>query len=148
MYWASIVREAGERNLGSASLVGSVRSTGKGTAMELEREGGRFGGVRLKTVRGASLHVADRKLTPMARVLSWGRARGTFGSKQLSGWAGAFASITPVAVIIEDGDGEQRLSINDTTLRALWGISGAGLALTLFLVALRWSVRRLHRSQG
>jgi hypothetical protein len=116
--------------------------------MEFEREGGRLGGARLKTIRGAPFHVAGRKFTPVARVLSLGRARGTLGSKQLSGWVGAFAWITPVAVIVEEGDGEHRLAIGDATSRALWGIRGVGLALTLVLITVRWWARRLHRAQG
>lgn len=116
--------------------------------MEFDREGGRLGGIRFKTMRGAPLHVAGRKLTPEARVLSLGRARGTFGTRQISGWAGAFSGISPVAVIVEGGDGEQRLAIGDATRRALWGIRGAGLALTLVLVTVRWWVRRNQKSRG
>ncbi len=84
------------------------------------------------------MYIGGKTLTPVARVCSFGRARGTFGTHRLGGWAGAFARIRPVAVIVETDDGEQRVAIRDATRRAVWMVYGLGVALTLVLVIVRW----------
>jgi hypothetical protein len=114
--------------------------------MTYDGQGRRLGGFRLRKERGEPIHIAGRKLTPVARILSFGRARGTFGTSQIGGWVGAFAQFTPLEVIVETDEGDRRLAISDATGKALWGMRGAGAALTLLLMTVRWWARRLRKT--
>lgn len=116
--------------------------------MRSETDGDRLGGFRVRTVRGDAVHVSGRKLIPVARILSYGRARGTLGTARLGGWAGAITQIKPVAVIFEEDGEEQRIAITDATRRALWGIWGSGIALTLVLFIIRCLARRTARPRS
>jgi hypothetical protein len=98
--------------------------------------------VRVETVRGVPYHVGDRKLTPVARVTSLTKARGTIGSDRIGGWGVGFARATPLAVLEETGDFEQRIPIHDATARALWLMAGGAVAVVLFFSGIRWFVRR------
>ncbi len=93
---------------------------------------------QIKTVRGEPYHVAGRTLTPVARVVTYGRAGGTIAAESVSGAGGGFVRITPLAVVEETARGERSLPIGDATARALWGLLGLAVAWTLFLTFVRW----------
>jgi hypothetical protein len=96
---------------------------------------------RIQTVRGEPYHISGRKLTPLARVVSFGRARGTVGTRQLSGWGLGFSGIIPLAVLEESDGGEGRITVTDSTAAALRRMFAAAVALTVILVAIRCLVR-------
>jgi uncharacterized spore protein YtfJ len=102
--------------------------------------------LRIETVRGEPIHIQGRSLTPEARIVSFGRARGTIGSQRIGGWATGFAHITPLAVIEETGEGERRIATTDATAMALWGLLGAAMAIVLFFPTIRWLARRARRA--
>jgi hypothetical protein len=98
--------------------------------------------LQVNTVRGAPYHVAGRKLTPVARVTTFGRARGTISLSKLSGWGFGFASVKPLTFFEESDEGERQIPVTDVTGQALWAMALVGLALTLWLAAIRWLARR------
>jgi uncharacterized spore protein YtfJ len=104
--------------------------------------------LRIDTVRGEAYDVDGLKLVPLARIVSLGKARATIGSRAVRGWAGGFVRIRPLAVVVQTGEGEQRIRITDGTAFALWGLLGASVAITLFFAAVRWLVRRLRRQRA
>jgi hypothetical protein len=99
---------------------------------------------RIETVRGAPAWVAGHKLTPVARVVSFGRARGTIGSRRIGGLGGGFFHVAPLALIEDTPQGERRIAVSNPTTAALAGLLGAALAVTLFFTAIRWLARRRH----
>lgn len=104
------------------------------------------GSLRLRTVRGEPYYIAGRKLIPVVRIVSFGRARATIGTEQSGGRAVGFAWIKPLAVLEADAEGERRIPIADATASAVYGLLGLTLAMTLFLSAVRWLGRRLRRT--
>lgn len=106
------------------------------------------GPFRIKTVRGEAYSVGGRRLIPVARIVSFGKARGTIGSGSVSGWGGGFALIVPVAIVEETAEGERRVAITDATSSALRGMFGAAMAITLFFVVVRWLARRSRRASA
>ena len=102
--------------------------------------------LRIETVRGVPYQVAGRKLTPVARVLSYGLARGTIGAGRISGWGMGVSSVTPLAVVEETDGVEHSIPLTGGTATALKGTLAASLAVVLFFTAVRWWVRRC-RSQ-
>lgn len=98
----------------------------------------------VKTVHGQPYDLDGRKLIPVARIVSAGKARATIGPNRISGWGGGFARITPVAILEETAEGERYIPISDATTAAVRGMLAAMLAGTLFFTFLRWRVRRLR----
>ena len=100
----------------------------------------------VKRVRGEPYRVNGRKLTPVARIISAGKARATIGTDRIGGWGGGFVQITPVAILDETDEGERRIPVTDATAEAVRGMLGAMLAVTLFFTMLRWLFRRSRRA--
>ena len=103
---------------------------------------------RIETVRGEPYHIGGRKLTPLARIVSFGRARGTVGTHRVGGWGFGFSWIIPLAML-EESDGEEwRITVTDSTAVALRSMFAAAVAVTVVLAAIRWLVRarRLARA--
>jgi hypothetical protein len=99
---------------------------------------------RVETVRGEPFYVGDRKLIPEVRVVSFGKAKGTIGLNQTSGWGTGFAHITPLGIVEETAEGERRIATPDTTATAVRSLLAGALAVTLVFVAIRWLARRLR----
>ncbi len=106
-----------------------------------EEHAGR-GPFRWEIVRGEPYHIAGHTLTPVARVISFGKARGTVGTDEVRGWGVGFGSVTPLAIIKETKDGERRIPIPDTTAATTQRMLGIALALTLLGTVIRWLIRR------
>ena len=115
--------------------------------MNSDGKGVRCGPFCMRTVHGEPYYIHGRKLTPVTRILSCGKARGTVGSKGISGWGGGFAWIVPVAVMEETASGERRIAIRDAAAATLGSLYGAAVAITLFFVAVRCLVRRRRKSR-
>ena len=98
--------------------------------------------LRIETVRGEPYTIGGRSLTPVMRVVSYGRARATIGTRRLEGWAGGLVRITPLAIVEETPGGERRIAIHDATRTALGRILAITVAATLFFSAIRWVVRQ------
>jgi uncharacterized spore protein YtfJ len=97
--------------------------------------GGRF---RVETVRGEPYEVDGRRLIPVARLASFGKARATIGTRQVSGWGGGFVQVTPLAVVEETPEGERRIAIVDRTSQAMLGMALGAVAIILVLGLIRW----------
>jgi hypothetical protein len=99
--------------------------------------------VRVDTVRGEPYQVHGRRLVPVARVLSLGKARATIGTRGLEGLGWGLAYVKPVALIEETPGGERlrRVVVRDGTARALLGMYLAALGITLLFTAVRWLAR-------
>jgi hypothetical protein len=95
----------------------------------------------VQTVRGEPYQVGGRKLTPVARIVSLGKARGTIGTDWIGGWAGGLVWTTPVAMLEETGEGEREIAIRDTTAATLQCLCIAALSITLFFAIIRWWMR-------
>jgi uncharacterized spore protein YtfJ len=106
-----------------------------------------LGSVRVRTVRGDPYSVNGRKLIPIVRIASFGRARATVGSHRISGWGGGFVWVRPVALLEETPEGERRITITDGTASAVRRLLGTTLAITLFCATVRWLAGRLKRSR-
>jgi len=78
-------------------------------------------------IEGSPIPVGEKTLTPVARVVSFGRRQATVGTRGMGGYGGGLVWIKPVAVVEHSPDGTRRLPIPDAT--------GAAL-LRLFTVAL------------
>ena len=100
------------------------------------------GRLRVNTVRGTPYHIAGRTLTPVARVISFGRARGTISLTSLSGWGFGFSLVKPLAFIEDSDEGERRIAVIDITGQALLAMAIAGMVLSLWLFAIRGLARR------
>ncbi|MGD8627192.1 MAG: hypothetical protein PVF47_14965 [Anaerolineae bacterium] len=98
--------------------------------------------LRVETVRGKAYQIAGKRLTPVARAISFGRGRGTLRLDRVEGWGLGFARISPRAVIVESEEGETYLPLVDVTAEALRGMALAAVALTLALALVRWVARR------
>jgi len=106
--------------------------------------GGRF---RVETVRGEPYEVGGRRLIPVARLASFGKARATIGTRQVGGWGGGFVQVTPVAVVEETPEGERRIPIDDRTLRALRDLVLRAVAVILVFGLIRWFAGRTGAGQ-
>ena len=92
---------------------------------------------RIATIHGEPYDIAGRRLIPIARSVSFGKARAHVGSSHVGGWGTGFVQITPVAIIEEGPEGNRRISITDATTRALWGMLAAGVVAALLFASLR-----------
>jgi hypothetical protein len=95
-------------------------------------------------VQGESYDIGERKLTPVAQIISFGKAKGTIGAKRIGGWGLGFTWIKPVALIEETAGEEHRIPIHHSTSDAVWRLVGVALAITLFFTTIRWLTRRLR----
>jgi len=69
--------------------------------MGSREQGSKEGPFRAETVQGEPWEVAGWRLTPVARLISFGRAKATIGTKEIGGWGAGVVRITPVAVRAE-----------------------------------------------
>lgn len=96
---------------------------------------------RIETVRGEPYHIGGRTLTPVARIITFGRAKATVGSHQSGGFGFGFAHVTPLAVV-EETDGETRtISLRSGSAQAVRGMLGAAAAVTLVCAVVRTLAR-------
>ena len=101
---------------------------------------------RVKTVRGDPYYIGGRELIPEARVISFGKARGTVGDRQVSGRGGGFVWIKPLAVIEVTPTGERRIPIQAGTAAAMRRMLTVTIAMMLLLTTIRWLVRWRRKS--
>jgi hypothetical protein len=99
------------------------------------------GPFRWQTVRGEPRTVAGRRLTPVARLISYSRGRGTLRRRRLSGWALGFVRVVPLGVVVEAGGQEEWVPVHSATESALRRIVLAAAAITLLLAIVRRFVR-------
>ena len=97
--------------------------------------------LRVKTVRGDPYDVGGRELIPVVRVVSFGKASGTIGTRQVGGRGGGFVWIKPVAILEVTPTGERRIAIQDGTAAAMRGMFAAMVSMTLLFTAIRWLAR-------
>lgn len=102
--------------------------------------------VRVRTVRGEPYEVRERRLIPLARLVSLGRARATIGTHRLEGRGWGLAYVKPLGVLVETRGGVRlaRVAVRDGTARALVRMYLAAVALSLLFAA----VRRLAQGWG
>jgi uncharacterized spore protein YtfJ len=91
----------------------------------------------VRTLRGEPFNVEGRKLTPVARVITFGRGKGMAGQGHYSGWGAGFVRTDPVAIIEETEQETRCISITNETDPVLRGLAIAGLALVLLCAGLR-----------
>jgi uncharacterized spore protein YtfJ len=102
--------------------------------------------LRIETVRGDPILVGGRELIPIARVVSFGKASATVGTKQVSGQGGGFAWVKPLAVLEVTEVGERRIDLQDSSAAAVRGMLAAAISIGLVCTAIRWVVRWKRRS--
>ena len=105
-------------------------------------EGERGKHFRVETVHGEPYEVGGRRLIPVARITSYGKARATIGTRQVSGLGGGFVQVTPLAVVEETPEGERRIDIADRTSRAVLNLVLGAVVTVLVLGLIRWLVGR------
>jgi uncharacterized spore protein YtfJ len=101
---------------------------------------------QIETVRGEPYYVGGRKLIPVARVISFGKASATIGTDRIGGWGAGFARVTPLAIIEETDEGERRIPLASTTSQALQSMFAGAVAITLFFTTVRWLARRRRKN--
>jgi hypothetical protein len=97
---------------------------------------------RAETVYGEPYYIGDRRLTPVARVVSFGKARANIGTDTIAGWGAGFVHVKPVAILEERGEESRHIAINRRTEAILRQMLGVAVALTIIFTAIRWAVRR------
>jgi uncharacterized spore protein YtfJ len=107
----------------------------------MDGRGSRPRALRVETVRGEPYYVDGRELTPVARVVSFGKARATIGTRQVGGRGGGFVWIKPLAVLEVTPSGERRIAIQDGTAAAVRGMLASAISIALVFTAIRWLVR-------
>jgi hypothetical protein len=70
---------------------------------------------RVETRRGEPIHVLDRTLIPVARVVSTAQNRGTIGKEALNGNGWVFVRARPLAVIETRRGHERVIRVHDVT---------------------------------
>jgi len=106
--------------------------------------GGRF---RVEMVRGEPYEVGGRRLVPVARLTSFGKARATIGTRQVGGWGGGFVQVTPVAMVEETPEGERQIAIVDRTSQAVRDMVLGAVAIILVIGLIRWFAGRMGAGQ-
>jgi len=104
--------------------------------------------LRIETVRGEPYQVGGRRLTPVARIVSWGKAGATVGTHQVAGQGGALVRVTPLAIVEETSTGERLIPVPDATAAVVRKILGAALAILLFLAIVRRLARNTQYRKG
>ncbi len=95
-----------------------------------------LGPFRVETVKGRAVTVFDRTLTPVARVVSGVRHRGTIRDSSLEGRGWGVALVRPVAAI-ETRDGVERvLPVDDVTRKLLGRMALVALATSAVAMVL------------
>jgi hypothetical protein len=102
----------------------------------------KLGPFRVQQVRGEPYVVGGRSLVPVARIVSLGKARATVGPERISGWAGGLSWITPVAVLVETPQGQQRIPIKDATAAAVTSLVIGAMVVVAVLAIVRCLARR------
>ncbi len=97
-------------------------------------------------MQGEPYYVGGQKLVPVVRILTVGKARATVGTHRMGGWGGGFVWIKPVALLVETPEGERRIAITDGTATAMRSTLVVAATITLFLVAIRWLMRRVRKT--
>jgi hypothetical protein len=97
---------------------------------------------RVSTVRGEPYSVKGRKLIPVVRIVSFGKASATIGTRLIGGRGSGFVWVRPLAVVEETPEGERRIPVTDGTAKAVRRLLGGVVAITVALAAVRWLVRR------
>jgi hypothetical protein len=92
---------------------------------------------RWQTVHGEPRTIAGRRLTPVARLVSYGRGQGTLRQNRLSGWALGFVRVEPLGVVVEAGGQEEWVAVHNASASALRRIVLAAAAITLLSAGLR-----------
>ena len=98
-----------------------------------------------RTVQGEPCTVAGRTLTPVARVISYGRGRGTLRQDSISGWATGFVRVKPLGMMVEADGQEEWVAVYNSTASALRRMVLAGAAITLLLAVMRRLARRCRQ---
>ena len=101
---------------------------------------------RIETVQGEPYYVGGRKLIPVARVISFGKASATIGADRVGGWGVGFTRVTPLAIVEETDEGERRIPLTSTVNIVLPSMFAGAVAITLFFTTIRWLVRRRRRN--
>lgn len=101
----------------------------------------------VRTVRGEPYQIGEHTLVPVARIVSWGKAKGRIGNGQFGGWGGGFTSVTPLGVLEQTAEGERYVPFIEGTTLALRKLLVAAVAISLGLAAIRWAVRKRRRAQ-
>jgi hypothetical protein len=114
-----------------------------GTVMGREAQSGKPSPLRTREVHGEPYQIKGRTLVPVARIVSYGQAKGLIGKDRVSGRAAGFVSTSPLAVELETADGKRRVAIKDSTTATLGGMILAGAVMTVLLAA----IRRLGRQR-
>ena len=110
------------------------------------------GRLRVEMVYGEPYEVGGRRLIPMARITSFGKAKATIGTKQVSGWGGGFVQVTPLALVEETPEGEHRIAVTDGEAQAIRKmVVGSAVMVLLFELIRRLAGNRraqVHTSKG
>jgi uncharacterized spore protein YtfJ len=96
---------------------------------------------QVQTVHGEPYTIAGRTLIPVARIFSFGRARGSVGPHRFEGRGLGFVWVSPMAVIVKTDGGERRIRLTDSTLALLRTMLGVALSSTLAFAAVRFLLR-------
>ena len=105
-----------------------------------------IGPVKTEIVRGSSIRVLDRVLTPVARLTMLRKHRGTIrrASIEGQGWGGAV--VQPLAVVEESERGERVLPIPDVTRTVLRQMAIVATVISIvalgLIMANRWARSR------
>jgi len=102
--------------------------------------------LRRQLVRGEPRQISGWTLTPVARMVSYTRGRGTLRQRDLSGWAVGMVRVVPLGVIAEAGGQEEWVAVYDVTTSVLGRLMLAAAAVTLFLTAVRQLARRQRQA--
>ncbi len=114
--------------------------------METVEAPSRPGRLHVKTVQGEPIQVGEKTLTPVVRIVSYGQAKGTVGTRQVRAQGGGFVQITPVAVLESTPEGQRHIPIQDVTRSSTMGILGVAVGVTLLMAVIRRVAGRPHRS--
>ncbi len=110
------------------------------------------GRLRVETVYGEPYEVGGRRLVPMARITSFGKAKATIGTKQVSGWGGGFVQVTPLALVEETPEGERRIAITNGASQAVRNMVVGSVVMVLLFELIRRLVggrrAQAHTSEG
>lgn len=98
--------------------------------------------LRQQVIHGNAQQIAGWTVTPVARLISYARGRGTLRQRAISGWALGHVRIVPLGMLAEADGQEQWVATHDATTEMLGRMALAALATTLFLAAMRRLARR------